>query len=231
MIRHTRQWLTVLRGRLSTLFSVPSFAGCSDKPKPKVDWTKCTKTQLVLQNKDLSGAVLSHANLSKTDLMRANLQGVSLDHAVIDRARLQEADLMGANLTMVQGIKANFQEANLAGVRFRGAELLRADFSNANLEKADLSGTELGRAILAGANLRGAKFNFSNVARANFKGAQLQNVNLAGAYMYLTEIEGVDLSQTIGITPQQLKLTCGDDSTQLPAGLERPISWPCEKDD
>jgi uncharacterized protein YjbI with pentapeptide repeats len=99
------------------------------------------------------------------------------------------------------------------------------------LENADLSKAELGRALFVEANLNGADFSYSNIARAKFSEAQIENVNLTRAYTYLTRIEGVDLSKTIGLTQTQLELACGDSETQLPNELDQPTSWPCANDD
>jgi hypothetical protein len=49
--------------------------------------------------------------------------------------------------------------------------------------------------------------------------------------MYLTRLEGIDLSQATGLTHQQLDIACGDAGTKLPTGLERPGSWPCNEED
>ncbi len=231
MTKQSSRRIAALGMLVGILVNVPAHADCGDKPRPQVDWTKCTKMRLVLRNNDLSGAVLQRTNLSSTDLAGAKLQGAVLVEAIIDRARLREADLTGSDLTKAQGSRVNFQKANLAGVTLKKSELLRADFSNANLENADLSKAELGRAVFAEANLNGADLSYSNVARANFSEAQLENVNLTRAYTYLTRIEGVDLSKTIGLTQEQLELACGDLHTRLPNGLEKPTSWPCAKDD
>ena len=231
MTNHSARWVAALAMLLGMCVSVPAHANCSDKPKPNVNWTKCTKMQLVLRNNDLSGAVLKRTNLSSTDLAGAKLQGAMLVETIIDRARLAEADLTGSDMTKVQGSRANFQKANLAGVTLTKSELLRANFSEANLENADLSKAELGRAVFAEAAMNGADLSYSNVARANFSGAHLENVNLTRAYTFLTRVEGVDLSRTIGLTQTQLELACGDSETQLPNELERPTSWPCANDD
>ena len=231
MTKQSSRRIAALGMLVGILVNVPVHADCGDKPKPQVDWTKCTKMRLVLRNNDLSGAVLQRTNLSSTDLAGAKLQGAVLVEAILDRARLREADLTGSDLTKAQGSRVNFQKANLAGVALKKSELLRADFSGANLENADLSKAELGRAVFAEANLKGADLSYSNVARANFSEAQLKNVDLTRAYTYLTRIEGVDLSKTIGLTQEQLELACGDLHTQLPNGLEKPTSWPCAKDD
>jgi uncharacterized protein YjbI with pentapeptide repeats len=99
------------------------------------------------------------------------------------------------------------------------------------LENADLSKAELGRAVFAEAAMNGADLSYSNVARANFSGAHLENVDFTRAYTFLTRVEGVDLSKTVGLTQTQLELACGDSETQLPNKLERPTSWPCANDD
>lgn len=231
MANQSSRRLAALSMLLGMLVSVPGYADCTDDPKPQVDWAKCTKMRLVLRNNDLSGAVLHRANLSSTDLLGAKLQGAVLTKAIIDRARLQEVDLTGSDLTKVQGTRANFQNADLSGVTLKKAELFRADFSGTNLENTDLSKSELGRAIFADANLDGTDLSYSNVARADFSKAKFENVDLTRAYTYLTRIEGVDLSKTIGLTQEQLELACGDSHTQLPSGLEKPTSWPCPKDD
>lgn len=49
--------------------------------------------------------------------------------------------------------------------------------------------------------------------------------------MYLTRIEGVNLSQTQGLVQVQLDTACGDARTVLPKGLKASAHWPCPKDD
>ncbi len=201
--------------------------GCSDRPGPGVDWTKCQKMRLVLRGEDLSGGRLERTNLSNTDLMEATLVGANLAESNLERTRLQEADLQGANLTKVQGSRANFEEANLTGANFTKAEMPRANMTSANLARADLSKTELGRAVLNKADLTGASLRYANIARADFTEANLEGVDFTGSYTFLTRVEGTDLSQTMGLTQDQLDLACGDTKTKLPEGLERPAKWPC----
>jgi uncharacterized protein YjbI with pentapeptide repeats len=201
--------------------------GCSDRPGPGVDWTKCQKMRLVLRGEDLSGGHLERTNLSSSDLMEATLVGASLAESNLERTRLQEADLQGANLSKVQGSRANLKEANLAGANFTKAEMPRANMASANLARADLSKTELGRAVLSKANLAGASLRYANIARADLTEANLEGVDFTGSYTFLTRVEGTDLSQTMGLTQNQLDLACGDTGTKLPAGLEMPAEWPC----
>ncbi|NKB54205.1 MAG: hypothetical protein GKR97_18675 [Rhizobiaceae bacterium] len=43
--------------------------------------------------------------------------------------------------------------------------------------------------------------------------------------------EGVDLSGVANLSQEQLELSCGENDTQLPAGLTAPAKWPCGSDD
>jgi uncharacterized protein YjbI with pentapeptide repeats len=68
----------------------------------------------------------------------------------------------------------------------------------------------------------------SNISRARFDKASLAGVDLTGAYLLLTRIEGADLSGTTGLIQAQVDLACGNGDTKLPAGLTAPAAWPCE---
>ncbi len=206
-------------------------AKCGDPPESKVDWSRCQKTMLILRDADLSNGRFQRTNLSATDLAEANLSGAFLEGANLMRARLRGADLTGADLTKVQGARSDFQEANLSGAILVKAELARANLTGADLTNANLSKAELERAGLAKATLQGANLRFADLARTDFHGANLSGADLKGAYTLLTRLQGTDLSQTLGLTQDQLEIACGDGDTRLPDGLRRPESWPCESDD
>jgi uncharacterized protein YjbI with pentapeptide repeats len=95
--------------------------------------------QTALKDRDLSGVILS----------RANLMGADLENSL-----LCDVDLMSANLANSNLKGANFANSNLSGADMRGANLV-----GANLERADLSG-----AFLTEANLKGASLKDANVA-------------------------------------------------------------------
>ena len=206
-------------------------AKCGDPPKSKVDWSRCQKSMLILRDADLSNGRFQRTNLSATDLAEANLSGAFLEGANLMRARLRGADLTGADLTKVQGARSDFREANLSGAILVKAEMSRADLSGADLTNANLSKSELERTILTNATLRGANLQFADLARTDFRGADLSGADLRGAYSLLTRLQGTDLSQTLGLTQDQLEIACGDEDTRLPEGLQRPESWPCGSGD
>ncbi|CDK99616.1 conserved hypothetical protein [Magnetospirillum gryphiswaldense MSR-1 v2] len=131
-----------------------------------------------LAGMDLSGSLLSLANLRKAVLSGANLRDSNLP-----RASLEDADLSGAKL----------QGANLAG-----ATLLRANFSGANMRMANLAGANLaGRMDLSGVDLTGANLAGAKLMGANFSGATLTGANLAGADARNANFSGADLTDAV----------------------------------
>lgn len=204
-----------------------AMAGCSDKPEPGVNWSKCQKMRLVLRGEDLSKAQFERVNLGSSDLMEANLAGAVMTNANLQRARLKEADLQSADLTKAQGGRANFEAANLTGAILTKAELPRTNFAEANLTDTDLSKAEFGRSVFEEADLTGADLSYANIARAFFTDAKMAGVNLTGAYTLLSHFEGTDLSETVGLSQEQLEIACGDGDTKVPAGLTSPDTWPC----
>ena len=55
-------------------------------------------------------------------------------------------------------------------------------------------------------------------------------MNFDRAFMFLTNIAGLDLSNAKGLLQPQIDLACGDDKTKLPQGLNKPSDWPCGAD-
>jgi uncharacterized protein YjbI with pentapeptide repeats len=110
---------------------------------------------------------------------------LSLSQANLSESDLKRADLRGANL-----IEANLKRADLRGANLLGADLTGADLSESNLSKADLFGANLCLANLSAANLTSAV-----LYTTNWLGADLDRANLSGAAFRiqdLTEVEKAD---------------------------------------
>jgi uncharacterized protein YjbI with pentapeptide repeats len=155
---------------------------------------------LDLHNTDLRGVHLPDAGLKGVDLAEARLQGADLTGANLADAHLENASLSGST-TLLQGIN------------LRGAFLERSDLRNAHLEDADLRRAELDNEseragfewMTEGADLRGAHVQGANFDKANLTGACLQ---------------GVNLSQVVGLNQRQLDSALTDVKTIPPPGLE-----------
>ncbi len=117
------------------------------------------------------------------------------------------------------------------GASFANAELQRADFSRARLNGANFERAELGRAKFDRAKLKGIRFSFANLSRADLSGAIIEGpIAFDRAVLFLTRIEGMDLSAATGLRQAQIDLGCGDAMTKLPPGVSVPASWPCKFD-
>lgn len=206
-------------------------AECGSMASPKLDWQECTKKNLMLQGSDLEGANLFSTDFSLTDLSGANVKSANLEKATLVRASLEGAHAEGANFAKIEAYRSSFANIAAEGASFAGAELQRANFAGAQLSGATFEKAELGRADFDKAVLTGAKFSFANLSRADLSGATFEGpVMFDRAFMFLTRIEGLDLSAAAGLEQAQIDLACGDASTKLPTGLSAPATWPCPAD-
>ena len=204
---------------------------CMTAPAAGTDWSNCNKSNIVLQGGDLEGANLVGTDFSATDLRQANLNSANLERATLVRASLAGASALKANFAKVEGYRSSFKGIAADGASFAGAELQRSDFSEARLSGALFEKAELGRANFDKAVLSGARFPLANLARADLSGATFEGpIDFGKAFMFLTRIEGLDLSAASGLEQAQVDIACGDTATKLPPGLVKPASWPCPFD-
>lgn len=201
---------------------------CRSAAAPGVDWEDCDKANIVLRNTDLQGARLFSTDFTSTDLRGANLTVAILEKATLVRASLAGAKADQAHFDRIEAYRANFSSLAAEGASFAGAELQRVNFHGAQLQGASFEKAELGRANFADADLTGARFALANLSRADFRGATAGGpMDFSRAFLFLSRIEGLDLSRATGLEQQQIELACGDAGTRLPEGLRAPDSWPC----
>jgi uncharacterized protein YjbI with pentapeptide repeats len=226
-------WLSIPAAMLAALLatSLPAAAAgdCRHEIGPSVDWHDCNKSMLMFEGSDLSGANLAGTDLTSTDLRGANLAGANLEKATLVRASLAGANADKANFARVEGFRTSFAETSAKDASFASAELQRSDFSKAQLTGADFEKAELGRVNFSEATITGTKFKLANLSRAEFYGAVFEGpIDFDRAFLYLTRFEGMDLSAATGLAQWQVDLSCGDDKTKLPKGLNVPKAWPCK---
>jgi len=219
----------VLTMLAAAAFAVPAHAGdCAAYAGPGVNWQDCDKGTLMLRGSDLAGSVLIDTDFTSTDLRDANLAGANLEKATLLRSSLAGARADKANFSRIEAYRTSFAGMSAQGASFASAELQRADFSGANLTGADFQKAELGRANFDKATITGTRFNLANLSRAQLAGAVYEGpIDLTDAFLFLTRIEGMDLSAAVGLDQWQVDLACGDAGTKLPAGLKPAPNWPC----
>lgn len=206
-------------------------ANCKDSAAAGADWTDCNKKALMLGGSDLQGANLVNTDFTLTDLRGANLTGANLEKATLVRSSIAGATASGANFAKIEAYRCNFAGISAEKASFVNSELQRANFSGATLTGASFEKAELGRANFDKAELTGTRFTHANLSRADLTNTSFTGpIDFQGAFMFLTRIEGVNLSEATGLEQEQVDMTCGDGSTKLPAGLNAPAGWPCPTD-
>ncbi|WP_455908067.1 pentapeptide repeat-containing protein [Streptomyces chartreusis] len=154
-----------------------------------------------LRGADMSDGMFNHVDLRNAWLQNANLAQSSLLNAIFQGAALKNADLTFAHLA-----GATFHGANMEGATLRLADAKEASFSHANLERANFRL----------AKLQNTKFLASRLPFADFHNADLGDADLGDAML-----ESADLSQTMGLTAEQLAAGLLHPSTMLPPGMDQ----------
>lgn len=204
---------------------------CTAAAAAGIDWTECDKKLIILSGSDFSGAILFGTDFTTTDLRDTNLEKANLEKATLVRSSLAGARAAGAKFDRIEAYRTNFSGMDAAGATFASGEMQRSNFANAVLTGVDFTKAELGRADFTGADITGTKFSLANLARANFSGAKFSGpIEFGGSFFFLTRIEGMDLSAATGLQQWQVDMSCGDDKTKLPSGLNPATTWPCPRD-
>lgn len=163
--------------------------------------------------------LLALASFSAGSALAANSRDVARAKNVAAMGECNRCDLSGANLENGFFQLAVLIEANLSGANLKGANLAGAQLNNANLSNATLHFANLSGARMEGADLRGADFSNAWLNWAWLVGAQLDGANFTNAVFIGVQIQGADLSKTIGLTKEQVGRACADAQTKLPPGM------------
>ena len=194
---------------------------------------------------DLSGAILSHANLSDTTifnvaLTHAYLRSVVLQNAEFSRVDFTGAKAWGVNLSSARmfHIKmpgfsldyANVDSARLYDVVLSNASIQHANLSRVEIKDSDLSDTFFLDSNLSNAQILRSDLSGSTILRTDMSGATLHDTNLSGTYFYDPD-GGTATSPVTGLTQAQLDQACADSDNPpkldhvLDAETGKPLVW------
>ncbi len=213
----------------NTFIANKAYAACSDTAERGVDWKNCRKRNLIMEGFNFIGSDFTRADLSASDLRNTNVTDSIFVKTNLVRASLAGSIAENANFESVVASRTDFSRGNYKNSNFNKAEITRANFSGSNLENATLTKADFSRVNFFNANMKGVDLSFSNVSRSNFTSIKLdEEFSLKGSFMFLTQIESLDLSKLKGLAQWQIDMACGNDQTKLPEGLTKPANWPCE---
>lgn len=211
---------------------VKAHADCSDDGGPYVDWANCRKRNLIMDSSDFSSADFTRVDFSASDLRNSNFSNANFYKTNLMRASIAGSNAKGANFQSVLGSRTDFSRGDYEGANFSKAEINRSNFSNSNLKNANLSKADFSRVNFFNANLEGVNLYASNLSRANLTEVIIdEKFNLTNAFLFRTNIEGLDLSMVKELKQWQINLSCGNKNTVLPDNLDKPAHWPCRSED
>ena len=142
-----------------------------------------------LNGRDLSGTILTGADLSNSNLTGVNLSGNDMAKAILIDVDLSNAILTGANL----------QHANLDGANVMNADFTSADFTGVNLAGTNLKDAKFDDATFVGVKFDGFDISLGSLPEINFRGADLSqailtNTDLSDMDLSFVNLSGHDLS-------------------------------------
>jgi hypothetical protein len=137
-----------------------------------------------VEDKNLKGMQLSHAELSQTLLLVTDLRGSTFYRANLDDAVMDGVVLDGSDLRETRIRDASLRNASLKNVDLSGALLGRSDISG-----VDLSGSNLSDVWFLGANLSGANLLDANLTRTSFADANLTDAKLPSKLELLSRLD------------------------------------------
>ena len=158
---------------------------------PEREWQPCFN-RAYFQNAVWPGVDLRELRIMGADLSRSNLGRAQLDRARADGAVFQAASLPGASLMEIVATGSDFTHANLAGANLQSASLEDARMSHAQLCSANLN-----NGFLRGADLTGSSFVGASLRHATLFGATLAGTDFTSADLEGTDLHGADLRGAI----------------------------------
>lgn len=121
---------------------------------------KVNQTKFDLHQCDLSGLIMTKANLSGSSI-----------HA----AKFLNTNLKDSNFTKINGERSIFNKATLNNVNFNSSRLYRADFTNTKARSIHLNNCEIIRTNFCDSDLNNSDFRNSKLDTISFERAILKN--------------------------------------------------------
>ena len=168
-----------------------------------------------LRGADLAELRLDRLHIPGADLTRASLKGGHLPGADLRNATLDFTDLTGATLSGATLAGARGTQAIFRNTTLDDADLRRGRFVGATFEAASMAGVDLREADLASTILDGATL----VPSGDGGRAHVADTKFHDATFERTTVDGLDLSQAIGLTKAQRGAAKADAATRWPPGI------------
>jgi uncharacterized protein YjbI with pentapeptide repeats len=155
---------------------------------------------------NMSGANMSGADMSDTNMRRANMSDTNMSGANMRRANMSDTNMSdtnmsGANMSDTNMSGANMRRANMSDTNMRGANMRNTNMrdtnmSGANMSDTNMSGADMRDTNMSGANMSGADMSDTNMRRANMSDTNMRDTNMSGANMSGADMRRANMSDT-----------------------------------
>jgi uncharacterized protein YjbI with pentapeptide repeats len=179
------------------------------------------ENEAVGRNLSLHWLYLEGIDVEKGDFEAACFQGSNLSLANFQRTKLDCTDFLKTRLYCADFGECKARDASFYGVEGEGVKFIHATLVNSDFSFADLKSANLDSADLRHCKLERTKFTNASMKEADLRGARLIKTSFHGAKITGANLKGVDLSQTYGLTREQLNSALIDTKTKLPEELLR----------
>lgn len=205
---------------------------------PKGFNPKAAGAYLITAGVSIVNADLSFTNLFKANLSGADLSGTNLTAARINSANLSGANLSGATIVYEKGEwdiklyanvhleRAILRKAKIIGIKpgntcmyLNGIDLTEAQIINCAFTYCDMDGARLVGLRLDGLNFFRAKLRGADLSNASLRGCNLGGTDLRGVNLKGTDLSGANL-QYANLTGTDLSETKLDGADLTRATLE-----------
>jgi uncharacterized protein YjbI with pentapeptide repeats len=172
-------------------------------PEPDIQAALAVMGQFYVWQSKVIEQYLSHGKDIFIDLRKIDTRGLDLSHACFEFIDFRESHFEGANL----------EGANLRGADLRGGVFSSYKFGR-SLTPAEV--LKLQEDPIKYAAYLDCSYTKIDSVQTNLMDTDLTHADLANA-----NFEGVDLSQTIGLTEEQIRKAKTDEHTKMPGNLRR----------
>lgn len=170
------------------------------------------------------GADLLNSLITEDDLSGYLFQGVQFDHSnivgVSENSSFVRCRFTAA--TVGEGGLRNcyFENSDLSHVEATDSDFTESQFDFCNISDARFVETKMFGVIVSSCLLAKTEFLECDLSYSIFSDCSFRDVRLDDS-----DLSGADLSTCIDLKTEQLEVAIGNSETQLPPGIDRPISW------
>ncbi|KFK97534.1 MULTISPECIES: DUF2169 domain-containing protein [unclassified Serratia (in: enterobacteria)] len=179
-----------------------NFTGCdlTGADLSHLDLSGANLTRAMLENADLSHCILDHATLTQTILARSLMSHTSLRYSLLNEATLAQAICHGCDFTSTELSKVATEGTQFERCNFSQATIAHQMFSETSLTDCDFSAASFDNVIFNGITLENPRFSSARLNKGTFVDSRLEravfeNAQLKRCSMTQCQADNIDFTR------------------------------------